>query len=76
MCILWCGVPHMPTNLNLDDALLDEAVKLSGKRTKRETVNAALAEYVSRRKQRRILNLFGKLQWDPGFDYKKERKRR
>ncbi len=66
----------MPTNLNLDDALLDEAVKLSGKKTKRATVNAALAEFVSRRKQRRILKLFGKLEWDARFDYKKERERR
>lgn len=66
----------MPTNLNLDDALLDEAVKLSGNKTKRDTVNAALAEFVSRRKQRRVLELFGKLEWDPRFDYKKERKRR
>ena len=66
----------MPTNLNLDDALLNEAVKLSGKRTKRETVNAALAEFVARRRQRRVLELFGKLEWDPRFDYKKERERR
>jgi len=66
----------MPTNLNIDDALLEEAVKLSGKRTKRETVNAALTEYVSRRKQRRILELFGKLEWDPRFDFKKDRERR
>ena len=66
----------MPTNLNLDDALLDEAVKLSGKKTKRATVNAALAEFVSRRKQRRILKLFGNLEWDARFDYKKERERR
>ena len=66
----------MPTNLNLDDALLEEALKLSGKRTKREAVNAALLEYVSRRKQRRILELFGQLDWDPRYDYKKERGRR
>jgi Arc/MetJ family transcription regulator len=66
----------MPTNLNLDDALLDEAVKLSGMKTKRATVNAALAEFVSRRKQRRILRLFGKLEWDDRFDYRKERERR
>lgn len=66
----------MPTNLNLDDALLDEALKLSGKKTKREAVNAALQEYVSRRKQRRILELFGQLDWDPRYDYKKERGRR
>jgi len=65
----------MPTNLNIDDSLLDEAVKVSGKKTKRETVNVALAEYVSRRKQRRILDLFGKLEWDAKYDHKKERER-
>ncbi len=66
----------MATNLNLDDALLDEALKVSGKRTKREAVNAALQEYVARRRQRRILELFGTLDWDPRYDYKKERGRR
>ncbi len=66
----------MPTNLNIDDALLEEAVRLSGKKTKRDTVNAALQEYVSRRKQRRIVGLFGKLDWDPRYDYKRERGRR
>ena len=66
----------MPTNLNIDDGLLEEAVKVSGKRTKRETVNDALAEYVARRKQRRILQLFGKLEWDQKYDYKKEREGR
>lgn len=66
----------MPTNLNIDDRLLNEAVRLSGKGTKRETVNAALAEYVSRRKQRKILDLFGKLEWDGAYDYKKERSRK
>lgn len=65
----------MPTNLNLDDVLLAEAFKLSGKKTKREAVNAALQEYVARRKQRRILELFGQLDWDPRYDYKKERGR-
>ena len=66
----------MPTNLNIDDGLLEEAVKISGKKTKRETVNDALAEYVARRKQRRILQLFGKLDWDQKYDYKKEREGR
>jgi hypothetical protein len=51
-------------------------VRLSGKKTKRDTVNAALQEYVSRRKQRRILGLFGKLDWDPRYDYKRERERK
>lgn len=66
----------MPTNLNLDDRLLSEAVRLGGRRTKRETVNAALQEFVARRKQKRILELFGQLDWDPSYDYKRERTRR
>lgn len=66
----------MPTNLNLDDRLLSEAVRLGGRRTKRETVNAALQEFVARRKQKRVLELFGQLDWDPSYDYKRERTRR
>ena len=66
----------MPTNLNIDDDLLTEAFRLSGKKTKRETVDAALQEYVARRKQRGILKLFGTLEWDPSYDYKRERSRR
>ena len=63
------------TNLALDDALVEEAKKLGGHRTKREAVNQALAEYVARRKQRGILELFGKLEPDPTYHYKKERQR-
>ncbi len=66
----------MPTNLNIDDRLLAEAVRLGGRRTKRATVDAALQEFVARRKQQRIVELFGKLEWDPGYDYKRERARR
>jgi Arc/MetJ family transcription regulator len=66
----------MATNLALDDALVEEARKLGGHRTKREAVNEALAEYVARRKQRGILELFGKLEPDPSYDYKKDRRRR
>jgi Arc/MetJ family transcription regulator len=65
----------MATNLNLDDALIEEARKLGGHRTKREAVNEALAEYVARRQRGRIVELFGKLDWDPSYDYKKERQR-
>lgn len=66
----------MSTNLNIDDELLAEALKLGGKRTKRETVNEALREYVQRRKQQDILALFGKIDFDPQYDYKKARKTR
>jgi Arc/MetJ family transcription regulator len=69
-------VPRMPTNLALDDNLVDEAKRLGDHRTKREAVNEALAEYVARRKRRRVLNLFGELEWDSDYDYKAERKRR
>jgi Arc/MetJ family transcription regulator len=66
----------MPTNLNLDDRLLEDAWRLSGKRTKREAVNEALHEYVQRRKQKRLLRLFGKLEWDAAYDHKKDRSRK
>jgi hypothetical protein len=41
----------------------------------RQAVTAALQEFISRREQRRLLELFGKLEWDPGYDYKQERSR-
>ena len=64
----------MPTNLNIDDRLLDEAVKLGGRRTKRETVNEALAEYIQRRRRRELVKYFGKVDFDPAWDYKKARR--
>jgi Arc/MetJ family transcription regulator len=64
----------MPTNLAIDDGLLEEAQKVGGHRTKRETVTAALQEYIKRRKQQEILSLFGKIAYAPGYDYKRERK--
>ena len=64
----------MPTNLAIDDDLLDEAQALGQHRTKRETVNAALDEYIKRRKQQEILSLFGKIEYQDGYDYKRERR--
>ncbi len=64
----------MPTNLALDDRLIEEARKLGHHRTKKETVNAALDEYVKRRKQQNILSLFGTIEYDNAYDYKRERK--
>ena len=63
------------TNLALDDHLLDEALKIGGKATKRETVNEALQEYVNRRKQAGVLDLFGSVDYDRTYDYKKQRRR-
>ena len=63
----------MPSNLAIDDQLLAEAQKVGRHRTKRETVNAALAEYVQRRKQQRLLGLFGTIDFDPTYNCKRER---
>jgi Arc/MetJ family transcription regulator len=64
----------MPTNLAIDDRLIEEARKLGQHRTKKDTVNAALEEYIQRRKQMEILKLFGTLDFDPAYDYKRERR--
>ena len=66
----------MATNLSVDPDLIEEALKVSGERTKAAAVTKALQEFIARRKQRRVLDLFDKLEWDPDFDYKKERSRR
>jgi Arc/MetJ family transcription regulator len=66
----------MPTNLAIDDRLLEEAQKVGNHRTKKETVNAALSEYVQRRKQLGILKLFGKIDYDETYDYKRARRAR
>jgi len=66
----------MATNLALDDKLVEEAKRLGKHRTKREAVNEAIAEYVARRRRRKALDLFGKMDWDPDYDYKAERRRR
>lgn len=66
----------MPTNLALDDKIVNEVKLLGGHNTKRAAVSAALEEYIDRRKRRNILRLFGTLDWDVEYDYKKERKKR
>jgi Arc/MetJ family transcription regulator len=65
----------MPTNLGIDDKLIAEAQQLGRHRTKKEAVNDALREYIRRLKQRKIVDLFGKIEIDPGFHYKNFRKR-
>jgi Arc/MetJ family transcription regulator len=65
----------MATNLAIDERLLNQALRVGGQRTKKDTVTEALREYVQRRKQARILDLFGKVDFDPKYDYKKQRRR-
>jgi Arc/MetJ family transcription regulator len=66
----------MPTNLALVDRLIEEARRAGGHKTKKEAVNAALGEYVRRRKQLQILNAFGTIDFDSNYDYKAGRQRR
>ena len=65
----------MPTNLAIDDRLLEEAQRIGGQRTKKATVTEALNEYIQHRKQAKILKLFGTVEIDPKYDCKKQRKR-
>jgi Arc/MetJ family transcription regulator len=66
----------MPTNLALDDRLIEAAVKAGGHRTKKEAVAAGLQEYVRYRQQLQVLRLAGQIDYDPGYDYKAERRGR
>jgi Arc/MetJ family transcription regulator len=68
-----CDDLHMATNLDIDPRLLERAVKASGERTKTAAVTRALREYVARHEQKRLVELFGALDWDPEYNYKEER---
>ena len=66
----------MATNLAIDEKLLEDALSIGGYRTKRETVNEALREFIQRRQRLELVKLFGKVEYDPQYDYKKERRTR
>jgi Arc/MetJ family transcription regulator len=65
----------MATNLSIDPELIEMALKVSGERTKKAAVTKALQEFIARRRQKRLLDLMGKLEWDSSYDYKAERRR-
>jgi hypothetical protein len=66
----------MATNLSIDPELIERALEVSGERTKKAAVTMALQEFIARRRQKRVLELIGKLEWDAAYDYKAERKRK
>jgi len=66
----------MATDLVIDDELLSEAVRVGKHRTKKATINAALREYVARRRRLKAAKLFGVIDLDPRYDYKADRKKR
>ncbi len=63
----------MATNLALDDSLLEEALKIGKLKTKKDTVTTALKEFIAKRKQIRIKDLAGSIDYDEHYDYKKMR---
>ncbi|MDR2094419.1 MAG: type II toxin-antitoxin system VapB family antitoxin [Treponema sp.] len=60
----------------IDDNLLKTALVISGLKTKKDTVNLALDEFIQRRKRQEVINLFGKIEFDKDYDYKKSRGKR
>jgi Arc/MetJ family transcription regulator len=65
----------MATNLSIDPELIERALEVSGERTKKAAVTKALQEFIARRRQKRLLDLMGKLEWDSSYSYKAERAR-
>ena len=65
----------MATNLALDDALINQAVAIGKHRSKKEAVTIALLEYIQHHKQQEIINLFGSIDYDKNYHYKKLRSR-
>ncbi len=66
----------MPTNLKIDDRLLARVQQVGGFRTKKDTVNGALAEFLRRHEQRAIVGFFGTVDFHSDFDHKKLRAKR
>ncbi|MBO5731920.1 MAG: type II toxin-antitoxin system VapB family antitoxin [Treponema sp.] len=65
----------MATNLAINPQLLELAYEIGGYATKKETVNTALKEFIQRRKSEDLIQLFGSIEYDPEYDYKKMRQR-
>ncbi len=63
----------MATNLAIDDKLIEEALKIGGHKTKKSVVTEALEQYVQRHKQLKLLEMFNAIDFDPDYDYKKQR---
>lgn len=69
-----CRFLHMATNLAIDDKLLSRALKIGGKKTKKDTVNEALREFIVRREQKKVFDLFGTVEYFDDYEPKKYRR--
>lgn len=65
----------MATNLQIDDKLIQKAVRLGGHKTKKAAVSEALIEYIRNLEQEKILSMFGAVEYDPEYDYKSQRRK-
>jgi len=65
----------MATNLQIDDKLIQTAVKLGKHKTKKAAVTKALIEYIDHLEQEKILLMFGTVDYDSKYDYKQQRRR-
>ena len=65
----------MATNLAINDQLLTYALEVGGFKTKKETVTAALEEFIQKRKAEDLISLFGKIEYESDYDYKAMRNR-
>ena len=73
--VMVCELLHMATNLGIDDQLLDKALKISGFRTKKDTVNEALKEFIRKREQKKVIELFGTVEYYDDYHPKKYRRK-
>ena len=64
---------NMATNLAIDDKLIERALKLGHHKSKKEAVTTALNEYIQHKQQQEMLSLFGQIDYQDAYDYKKER---
>jgi Arc/MetJ family transcription regulator len=67
---------NMAENLAIDDTLLKNALVIGGVKTKQAIVHLALNEFIQRRNRQEVIDLFGKIEFDKTYDYKRARKKR
>ncbi len=72
LCIRGC---IMRTNVELNDGLVQEALRLSGLKTKKDVISLALQEYVTAKKRKNLLDLKGAIEFRDNYDYKALRER-
>ncbi len=65
----------MHESVDVDEKLLDTALRAGGMRTKKDTVDLALREFVRKRRAEELVSMFGTIDYDASYDYKQERTR-